>query len=254
VALTAVGRLASMGLRVRRERLFTRKQARFKVLHITDLHSRGGEFVNIWPEVDKLDFDLTVITGDLILNNCEDLSPRLAEYLRKLARRKPVFFVEGNHESLYYRNIAEVLTACGVRVLYNAGQVVEINGRRINIVGLRDYYYMKDRGFAGLRSAFAGLDTRNFTLVLSHQPQIFERAAAYHADLVLAGHTHGGQLRLPLLPTLYAPGQGFLPRYGDGWYKRGQAALYISRGVGATKFPLRTFNPPEITVIEVKEF
>ena len=97
---------------------------------------------------------------------------------------------------------------------------------------------------------------KGFHIILSHQPQIFDwfkKGKIPFSALILAGHTHGGQVRLPFAPTLFAPGQGIFPGYGDGWFQRedGTIKMFISRGIGATYFPIRMFNPPEIVIIEV---
>jgi predicted MPP superfamily phosphohydrolase len=224
----------------------------FKILHLTDIHfARGKSLVNFWPALERWEFDLAALTGDLLLARLEDRGGQLG-HLKRLARRAPVFFCEGNHEQFYFRHMARTLEACGVRPLYNEGVTLALPGGPVRVVGLRDYAVLREQGFAGVARAFGRADPSAFTLVLSHQPQIFDKILRFQPDLVLAGHTHGGQVRLPLLPTLYAPGQGLLPRYGEGWYTRGNSKMFVSKGLGVTVFPLRLFNRPEVAVIEVR--
>ena len=223
-----------------------------RILHITDLHGNSAKRMNldIWPAVQKLDVDMAVITGDVIVNDISELVPH-RHGLANLARRVPVFFVDGNHEKFYTKECRRFLERIGINVLYNEKRRLDIAGIPLTVVGFRDYTFLKNGKFQDIDMVLHGLDRSRFTLVLSHQPQLFPRLAEHQPDLVLAGHTHGGQVRLPFLPVLYAPGQGCLPKYGYGWYTLGFSRLYVSKGIGATHFPIRFWNRPELTVIHV---
>lgn len=246
-----------------------------KILQITDLHGRHSQRMqrDIWPFILGLDFDMAVICGDVILNNAAQLHPHL-KGLRALAEKAPVFYVDGNHERNCYNEIAGLFKSIGIIPLYNrrGNFVVGAAGRGntpvVSVAGFRDYEYLARNRFKGVSALLADIAARGgFHIILTHQPQIFDMLCKrLRADmsqsmakrsqiqaLVLAGHTHGGQVRLPFLPTLFAPGQGILPKYGDGWYNNEdeRLKLFISRGVGATRFPIRMFNPPEVTVIEL---
>ncbi|MCL2421507.1 MAG: metallophosphoesterase [Defluviitaleaceae bacterium] len=239
-----------------------------KILHIADLHGRHPKKMHrdIWPDVLSLDFDMAVLTGDVVLDAVSQIYPHL-DGLKALVKRVPVFYVDGNHEDGCYREMAQLFESIGINVLYNrrsrfaVGRLDKGKSSVVSVAGFRDYYHLKKQRF---REAIPLLDditsSGDFHIVLSHQPQIFDllckRAAKTNASpsaLVLAGHTHGGQLRLPLFPTLYAPGQGILPRYGDGWYHSKRLKLFVSRGIGGTQFPIRLFNPPEVAVIQLQK-
>ncbi len=226
-----------------------------RILHISDLHSHSESVLqhDIWSSLvrERTEFDIVVITGDLMLDNVKQLKPHL-KYFKLLASAMPVLYVDGNHEVFFYDEIKALLQSVGVIVLDNESRRVKVeNFGDVNIIGLRDYYYLKLKRFAGIKQLFES-NSGAFNIILSHQPQIFDKIKPFDLGLVLAGHTHGGQVRLPFCPTLFAPGQGTLPKYGDGWYASGNNIMYISRGVGTTVFPVRFFNRPEIAVITLK--
>ena len=87
-----------------------------------------------------------------------------------------------------------------------------------------------------------------YSVLLAHRPELIETYAAYGADLVLSGHAHGGQVRLPFIGALYAPGQGFLPEYDSGLYTVGETDMIVSRGLGNSLIPLRVNNRPELVI------
>ena len=96
-------------------------------------------------------------------------------------------------------------------------------------------------------------DSENdFTVLLSHRPEHLSVYAKHSIDLCLTGHAHGGQIRLPFIGGLFAPNQGFLPKFDAGLFKEQNTTMVISRGVGSSQFPLRFLNPPEIPVAVLK--
>ena len=230
-----------------------------RILQISDLHASCKEEVNfdIWSHIENLDFDIAVITGDIILGlpwnhtgPILELEPH-RRHLAALAARVPTFFVEGNHEANHYRQISQFMDEVGIRYLHNEIEMLEINGGIIEIIGTADYSILRRTGFYDFDALFAAPND-NFQLVLMHQPQLFDRFKDSGINLALAGHTHGGQLRLPFVPTIYAPNQGFWPRYGAGFYSYNDAILYVSRGITTTYFPVRFWNRPEIAVFELR--
>ena len=224
----------------------------FKILHISDLHSnsRYRMNLNIWRHIDNLDFDIAVITGDIILGHPLELESH-REQLAALAARVPTFFVEGNHESQHFVQISRFMDDVGIVFLHNEIYRLNVEEGVLDIIGTADYSTLTRQNlFDNLDGLFAG-EHYNFRLVLTHQPQLFNRLKDMGLDMMLAGHTHGGQLRMPFLPTIYAPGQGFWPEFGNGFYYHDDAVLYISRGLGTTYFPFRFWNRPEIAVLEL---
>ena len=224
-----------------------------RILQIADLHNRS-EFrktLDIWPMVGKQDFDIAVITGDLILDEVCEIYPH-AKDLAKLAKRVPTFYIEGNHEGRRkFPQMQAFMQSLGITVLDNQARVIMVNDGPLEIIGTRDYITLAKRGLIGMERLFKPYrKSEHFQLVLTHQPQTVDWFDG--GDLILSGHTHGGQLRLPFVPTLYAPQQGFRPKYGSGLYTLGDRKLYVSCGIGSTHFPFRTFNRPELTVLELR--
>jgi predicted MPP superfamily phosphohydrolase len=206
--------------------------------------------LDIWPAVFALEFDIAAITGDVIVSAADEISPHMPA-ITQLCKRCPVFYVQGNHELLCFEEIKKTLESAGVIVLNNEKKVWKVKGfGPLPIIGLRDYTEYKLGRFPETNALLRAHSGR-FHLILSHQPQIFTQLQRLQLGLVLAGHTHGGQVRLPLAPVLYAPGQGVFPPYGDGWFDDGKNKMYISSGIGTTMFPIRLFNRPEITVLEL---
>ncbi len=226
-----------------------------RILHMSDIHANKWDkiHIDVWKQAQSLEYDIAVITGDLLLNTIDQIFPHV-HGIRRLAAKKPLYFVDGNHDAFYTHAIENLLTKLGVKVLYNKFEEISVRGNKITIIGLRDYWYLERRHFKDIKPLFEKAPKNDFSLVLMHQPQLIKKIADYSPDLVLSGHTHGGQLRLPFLPTLYSPGQGFLPKYGDGWHSVKNTKLYISTGVGTTHFSLRTFNPPSVSLIEIGNF
>jgi len=231
-----------------------------RILHISDLHSDNVEVmnINIWDLIDNLEFDIAVITGDIVLDGAWRRAEPILEldphkpYLRNLANRVPTFFVEGNHETAHLQRFMGIMDELGITFLYNQRHFLELPNRGIlEIIGVQDYSSMRRSGFGAMETLFEE-ENAGFRLVLSHQPQIFDRIKHTGSMMVFAGHTHGGQIRIPFVPTIYAPGQGFFPAYGRGLYQYNDAHMYVSSGIGTTYFPWRFFNPPEVVIIELR--
>ena len=228
--------------------------AGLKILHLTDLHNRSKsrKTINIWPKIFRQDFDIAVITGDLITGDFKNILPH-AEDLKTLAASVPTYFVEGNHDVLYRDRIGVFLEGLGIRYLHNEKVLCSHNDAPFYVIGTREFTDLRHHHFKQIRPLMtSAYDFPSaFKLVLTHQPQTFTHLKTYAPSLVLSGHTHGGQIRLPFVPTLFAPNQGLFPRYGSGFYHEGAATLYVSRGIGATTFPFRFWNRPEINIFEL---
>ena len=231
----------------------------FRILHFSDLHSNDTERMNlnIWRHIARLDFDMAAITGDIVLGRpwshtgpILELEPH-REHFAALAQRAPTFFVEGNHESNHFNQISQFMDEVGITFLHNQAAILEINGGTIEIIGTADFSTLQRIGYDGFHTLFNDLSD-NFQVVLTHQPQLFDLFKTSGINLALAGHSHGGQVRLPFFPTIYAPNQGLWPAYGAGFYHYGDAVLYVSRGLGTTYFPVRFWNRPSISIIELR--
>lgn len=225
----------------------------FKVVHISDLHnaSFGKNNVRLTALVKALDPDIIAITGDIVDSRRTKIDVAL-DFIREASKVAPVYYVSGNHEGRLvsrYPTLMDDIRAAGATVLNNQSVTFEKEGRSITIAGLSDptmgLYEDVDAALASL------VPEDDYTLLLSHRPELMESYARAGADLVLSGHAHGGQFRLPLLGGVYAPGQGFFPKYDSGLHEMGSTKMIVSRGIGNSLFPLRVNNPPEVISITI---
>lgn len=228
---------------------------------ITDLHScRYGEGqAELAAAIDRQAPDAVLLGGDIF----DDVIPHAqAEMLLKsLAGRYPCYYVTGNHEywSRDMPAIEELLQTYGVHWLQGNCQTVPFRGQAINLCGVDDpdalKYTAQIAGTEEQLQALQGVAANGlYTVLLSHRPELAALYAAYPFDLVLAGHAHGGQWRLPgLINGLLAPGQGFLPKYAGGQYALGHTTMIVSRGLArkSTRIP-RLFNRPELVLIRLQ--
>jgi len=224
-----------------------------KILLLADIHNKSitDIDVNIWKTVFKEKFDIAVIAGDMT-KECFDQVLPLRKPLSALSKRVPVFFVDGNHEKAHFAEMKRFMECCGIMVADDRKIKLEINGGPIEVLGIRDYYYQRRHNFKSFKRLMENEVKCGFRLLLSHQPQIIDALAHFKDILVLSGHTHGGQIRLPFVKTIIAPGQGFFPKYGAGFYEVKGCYLYVSKGIGASRIPLRLFNRPEVAVLTLQ--
>lgn len=227
----------------------------FKIAHVSDLHSAvfGRKNEKLLSLIRAAKPDIIAITGDLIDSRHTDIDSALA-FVEAAAEIAPVYYVTGNHESrLDFDEIEPRLIAAGARVLRNEAEYIEHGGERIRLAGIDDPSFIRTGGTAEERAAAEleqlGDGGGTFTVLLAHRPELVEVYAEYGAGLVLSGHAHGGQVRLPLLGGLYAPGQGLLPEYDSGLYSLGETQMVVSRGLGNSVAPLRVNNRPELVIV-----
>lgn len=228
---------------------------------VTDLHSCGyGEGqAQLIEAVDSLQPDIVLLGGDIFDDVLPDTNAEL--FLAGVAGRYPCYYVSGNHEHWSGEEAfavkMDILHKYGVAVLSGDCETISVNGENINICGVDDPDAhdgdRQNRFLAQLGQARAHSSNGNYTILLSHRPEYFDHYAGQGFDLVLCGHAHGGQWRLPLLLNgLYAPDQGLLPEYTGGMYVQGDAAMIVSRGLAreSTRVP-RIFNRPELVLVEL---
>ena len=191
--------------------------------------------------------DCVVITGDL-LDDKSKMVPEAVAFVEAILTKYPVYFVEGNHDS--DGDLTKGLLKIGVTVLQNKTEKLIRGTSTIYMTGVGDLSTNRNDE----DKAFNAVPINDFDITLVHQPSNFKKLTNYGADLVLCGHTHGGQIRIPFLPVLFAPGQGFLPKYGYGFYEEkrpdlGQSVMYVNKGIGYSGLlNFRLFNRPEISV------
>ena len=227
----------------------------FKIAHVSDLHNAvfGRKNERLLSLIRAAEPDIIAITGDLIDSRHTDIDSALA-FVEAAAEIAPVYYVTGNHESrLDFDEIEPRLIAAGARVLRNEAEDIGRGGERIRLAGIDDPSFIRTGGTAEERAAAEleqlGDGGGTFTVLLAHRPELVEVYAEYGAGLVLSGHAHGGQVRLPLLGGLYAQGQGLLPEYDSGLFSLGETQMVVSRGLGNSVAPLRVNNRPELVIV-----
>ncbi len=223
----------------------------YKILLISDLQNKrfGKGQKHLIYKTECTAPDMIVITGDLIDRNRTNLDAAM-ELIHAIVDIAPVYYVSGNHEhqSGRFAELSERLRKAGVKILDNGKSVVERKEDTITLLGLSDksvnpYYKM------ALRTLKKGGKEDDFTVLLSHRPELFMDYVDAGVDLACCGHAHGGQTRLPFIGGLFAPHQGLCPKYTKGMYRKGKTAMVVSRGLGNSTFPFRIFNRPELVEI-----
>lgn len=222
----------------------------YRIVQISDLHNAkfGKNNQRLVDRIRECDPDMIVLTGDLVDSNHTNVD-RAVQFVNEIVKICPVYYVTGNHEywldTSEYENLMDGLASAGVIILDD--QVVEISrgDAKFRLVGLDDRS-LADGTLEALLS-----DEKELTVVLAHEPQYFARYAGTGVDLVLSGHAHGGQFRLPFVGGIVAPDQGFLPEYTAGEYYMNGTEMIVSRGLGNSVIPVRLFNYPEIVCVEL---
>lgn len=228
------------------------KDAGFSILQISDLHNKVFDEDNesLIKAIKQADADLIVLTGDLIDRHTEELDDvfNLVEHI--IAINPAVYYVSGNHEwdNAQTQEFFDGLRARNVEVLDNRNSQVDLGSVTLNLVGVDD----ASTGHEDMEQAFAGLDPDPYTILLSHAPGIVNKYEHIPADLILSGHTHGGQIRLPFIGALVAPDEGFFPKLDKGLFKIGlDQTLYIDSGLGTSTVPVRFMNKSQMSLIRI---
>jgi len=216
----------------------------FTLLQISDLHVdlNQGAMQRLIELLPGLRYDLCVLTGDYRGKTFGPIDATIAGVARVCSQLvAPIYGVLGNHDSI---RMVPALEGMGIRMLLNEAETLERGGRRIHLVGIDDaHYYRLDN----IEKAVSRLPDDEFSILLSHTPEIYRQAAYADFDLLLSGHTHGGQICLPgAIPlTLEAK----LPRrLGSGLWKYQDMVGYTSVGVGSSVLPVRLNCLPEIAL------
>jgi predicted MPP superfamily phosphohydrolase len=216
----------------------------YTILQLSDLHIDMSEdaMAPLAAILREIDYDLSVLTGDYRGQTFGPYEATLAGMSRICAElNKPIYGVLGNHDTI---RMVPGLEQMGVRMLLNENEAVEYNNQRIYFAGVDDaHFYRMDN----IEKAASGIPGEAFSILLSHTPEIYQQASHADFDLLLGGHTHGGQICLPggIPITL----DSVLPRYmGAGPWKYREMIGYTSVGVGSSVVPVRFNCPPEITL------
>lgn len=238
-----------------------------RVALVADLHScaYGEDQRELLEAIEKEAPDLLLLGGDIF----DDQIPndRAAAFLKGIQGKYPCYYVAGNHE--YWsgkEGFAEkmaILDSYGVIRLSGDMDTIEIKGTKLNICGVDDPYAWANNGdlienrdgsYREQVERVAELaENGHFTILLAHRPELFSYYSQFGFDLVLSGHAHGGQWRIPgILDGVYAPNQGLFPAYAGGRYEQNGTVMIVSRGLAreSTHVP-RFYNRPELVMIDL---
>jgi uncharacterized protein len=222
-----------------------------RVVQLTDIHAgvymTREEIRRYADRVITLQPDLFVLTGDFISNSMVFL-PGCMEELARVRARYGTFATLGNHERWYGRlgEFQKIFRRYGTTLLVNTHQVIKTEQGSFAVVGIDDLR----TGHPDLEAAIQRLDRAIPKLLLSHRPEIFPQAAAAGIPLTLAGHWHGGQIKLSL-PGVAISLAHLRTSYPEGLYRINASHLYVSRGIGTTFTPVRLNAPPEVTLFHL---
>lgn len=231
-----------------------------RIALITDLHScyYGENQRVLINAINDQNPDIVLMGGDI----CDDKIPNdnTELLLKGIADRYPCFYVTGNHEywSRDMKAILNLFKAYDVNILEGTYHTIEVKGQTLNICGISDpvatIHTNKEFGVEQQLKSLEHVHKNGYyTVLLTHRPEAIQQYKQYHFDLVLAGHAHGGQWRIPgILNGLYAPNQGLFPKYAGGKYTCGNTLMIVSRGLARENtFVPRIFNRPELVIVNL---
>ncbi len=232
----------------------------FKIAHISDLHNceYGKDNTKLLELLKQSKPDIIAVTGDLIDSVNTDIDCAIY-FMKKAVEIAPCYYVSGNNEwgAECYDTLKSELQSLGVTVLDDKAVTFEKNGQFISIAGVSDPRFVYEDEPSAEKHINGILEellenVSGYTLLLSHRPELIETYSTHGIDLVLAGHAHGGQVRLPLIGGLYAPTQGAFPEYCSGLYEMNGSQMFVSRGLDNEFFPPRINNRPELAIITLE--
>jgi predicted MPP superfamily phosphohydrolase len=239
-------------------------KASVKIAVIADLHDCyfGKNQEGLIKAIRNQEPDMILLVGDI----ADDRKPHDAveELLSVIGSKYPCFYVSGNHEiwSGHANQIKDMIRSYGVTVLEGETKVLSIDGQKIQVSGLDDpeafhprYRTEHTKGesfYDQLHNCKTQREESYYSVLLSHRPELIDEYVESGYDLIVSGHAHGGQFRIPfILNGFYAPHQGFFPKYTGGCYPLNEAFLVVSRGLSKSIL-LRFFNPPELVIVNLK--
>jgi len=248
-----------------------------RIALVTDLHScyHGENQAFLIDAIEEQRPDILLLGGDIFDDDIDDTNTEI--FLREIEGKYPTYYVTGNHEywsgTSNFSDKMDILEKYGVKILHNEFEILEIRGEYVNICGVDDpdaYMFeanveknsddyldgkseMDSNFNSKLSTVSKAQENGYFTVLLSHRPEYFEDYESLGFPLVLCGHAHGAQWRIPyILSGLYAPDQGLFPEYAGGRYDENGTTMIVSRGLARETLPIpRIFNRPELVIVDI---
>lgn len=242
----------------------TKNDAKLKFVVITDLHNKeyGEKNADLAELVKEQNPDFIAVCGDMV-NRGDPDTTKMKDVLEKLSKIAPTYCCLGNHErdnaAKFGTDFKSETNSTGAVLLDNEYIKFTKNGKSVLIGGMSDYPYYEfytpddDVPSRTLWEEFAEQAKNNFTILLHHQPEyIAEDAKKTDIDLIVCGHTHGGQIQLPFIGGVIAPNQGLFPKYDKGEFDLDGTKMIVCAGLSNTVFIPRINNQVEIGVVTIK--
>lgn len=245
----------------------------YRIVQISDLHNKefGKNQKRLIEKIKKENPNLIVITGDIV-DRRKWGTKNMEKFLSEVKGIAPIYYVSGNHEvwSFKYDIVKKILRKYDVNILDDEVKSIrkrkEENGKvgktesikkgssEIKIAGIIDTGFEDREEYVPeiLKNLKKKVKVDEFSILLSHRPEHIKDYSDAGFDLVFSGHAHGGQIRLPFIGGIYAPHQGFMPKYTKGVINMKKTKMVVSRGLGNSVLPIRILNRPEITVTVLK--
>ena len=231
----------------------------YKIAVVSDLHNVqfGNNNSQLVEKIKKEHPDIIAITGDLVDSNRTDIEIAI-QLVSQLTEIAPCYYVTGNHEAWIneqYKELEKGLLAENVVILHDNVIQLTKGSETIQIAGQDDPYFTNTDTYiqeSMLQTRISNMSLSNeYCILLSHRPETFEAYVSEEVDLVLSGHAHGGQFRVPFLGGIIAPNQGLFPEFDAGKYIKNNTIMIVSRGIGNSIIPIRFNNRPEIVIVEL---
>lgn len=229
----------------------------YRIVQISDLHNKefGKNQKRLIKKIKDANPDLIVITGDIV-DRRKWGTKYMEEFLSEAKEIAPMYYVSGNHEvwSFKYDKVKEILDKYNVNVLDDEVETIKRGKSEIGIAGIIDTGFEDREEYVSeiLGNLKNKMKPNEYSILLSHRPEHIDDYADAGYDLVFSGHAHGGQIRIPFIGGIYAPHQGFMPKYTKGVINKKKTKMVVSRGLGNSVIPIRILNRPEITITVLK--
>ena len=225
----------------------------FRIVQISDLHNKefGKKQRYLLNIIRNAAPDMIVLTGDQVDSRKTNIKITM-DFIQEALKIAPVYFVSGNHElrlaQKAWNDLMGGFMQLGAIPMDNRVMEITKDGELgFYLIGLSDHHLTDDT----LKNISSSLPSNSLKIVLAHEPQYMENYRYGGADLVLSGHVHGGQFRIPGVGGLLAPNHGFFPKYSAGPYQEGNTTMIVSRGLGNSVIPIRIFNRPQIIIVKL---
>lgn len=234
---------------------------------ISDLHNKvyGNDNDKVIEVIGKADPDFILIAGDLVTSQVNEPVDVGIRFVNRLSKKYRIYYAPGNHESkLKYRpdhygnkydKLVKGIEHPNVTILNNETLILQRYGIALTgfELGLEYFKRFRKRNMPAdyMESKLGKVNKAYCNILMAHNPQYFEEYAAWGADMVLAGHVHGGIMRLPLLGGVISPAYTLFPKYDGGIFHIGTSTMLLGRGMGSHTIQLRFFNPAELHVVDL---